>query len=206
MDIGCRVIGSFKMFQVPSKMLFATDRDTWLLAKLKDDAPEQFEKFSLEHYFESLSFGDEQLGKQIIEHFSDYPEHTRLDMVKDDAQANFVTVIQSQEEEKDHYNHFKYVSVVPHIFVDTSVEGHEVDYRSYSYALTTNKKPADGSQSLTMVYIAFDFSPVSMMFTKSRMPLSRFIINICAIVGGIFVVFGLLNSFLLQMQKTVKGE
>ena len=109
-------------------------------------------------------------------------------------------------EDKDHYNHFKYISVVPHIFVDSSEPGHEVDFRSYSYALTTNKKPADGKQALTMVYMIFDFSPVSMMFTKSRIPLTRFLINVCAIVGGVFVVFGLINTILLSMQKTVKGE
>lgn len=96
--------------------------------------------------------------------------------------------------------------MVPHIFVDTTEDGHEVDYRSYSYALTTNKKVADGSQSLTLTYINLDFSPVSMMFTKSRLPLSRFLINVCAIVGGVFVVFGILNSILLSCQKTVKGE
>lgn len=57
--MGCRVKGSVKMYQVPSKMLFATDRDMWLLNKLKTDKPELFTKFSLEHYYESLSFGDE---------------------------------------------------------------------------------------------------------------------------------------------------
>ena len=203
-NTGCRVKGSFKMYQVPSKMLFATDRDLWLIKKLKEEASELFEKFSLEHYYESLSFGDQDLTQWIQSHFSEYPEHTKLDMVKGDAETNFQAILAS--EDKEHYNHFKYISVVPHIFVDTSEQGHEVDFRSYSYALTTNKKPADGSQSLTMVYMNFDFSPVSMMFTKSRIPLARFLINVCAIVGGVFVVFGIINSILLQVQKTVKGE
>ena len=60
-NIGCRVKGEFKMYQVPSKMLFATDRDLWLIKKLKDEAEELFDKFSLEHYYESLSFGDADL-------------------------------------------------------------------------------------------------------------------------------------------------
>ena len=64
-DIGCRIKGSFKMYQVPSKMLFATDRDLWLIKKLQDEKPELFEKFSLEHYYESLSFGDINLAQQI---------------------------------------------------------------------------------------------------------------------------------------------
>ena len=120
-----------------------------------------------------------------------------MDSVAADAEKNYQAILDN--EDKEHYNHFKYISVVPHIFVDKSESDHEVDFKSYSYALTTNKKPADGTQSLTMVYMIFDFSPVSMMFTKSTTPLSRFLINVCAIVGGVFVVFGIINSTLLSL-------
>jgi len=40
------------MYQVPSKLFFATDRDIWLINKLKKEAPDTYNKFSLEHYFE----------------------------------------------------------------------------------------------------------------------------------------------------------
>lgn len=48
-----------------------------------------------------------------------------------------------------------------------------------------------------MVMMTFEFSPVSMQITKSRQPLARFLINICAVVGGVFVVFGMVNTALL---------
>ena len=103
-----------------------------------------------------------------------------------------------------HYNYYKYISVVPHIFVDTSTSD-QVDFRSYSYAFTTNKKPAEHQPELNMVMMIFEFSPVSMSITKSNLPLSRFVISCCAIVGGVFVVFGLLNSSLLAIQKKARG-
>jgi hypothetical protein len=193
-DMGCRVQGAYKMYQVPSKMLFATDRDMWLLKQLQTEEEELFNKFNLEHYFEYLTFGDAKVGQNIIDHFADYPEHTKLDMVHDQSEENFQEILASTDTE--HFNYFKYISVVPHIFVDTSESGHEVDFRSYSYALTMNRKKSDNA-SLSMVYMIFDYSPVSMMFTKQRMPLPRFLINICAIVGGVFVVFGIINSGLL---------
>lgn len=80
--------------------------------------------------------------------------------------------------------------------MDTSTSD-QVDYRSYSYALTINKKPAELQPELNMVMMIFEFSPVSMSITKSNALVSRFIIGICAIVGGVFVVFGLINSSLL---------
>ena len=67
-------------------MLFATDTSNWLLAKLQKEQPELFDKINLEHYLERFSYGDESLTKQIQSHFAEYPEHTKLDMVADDAE------------------------------------------------------------------------------------------------------------------------
>jgi hypothetical protein len=47
------------------------------------EEPETYNKFSLEHYFEQFAFGDLSQAEGIVEHFAEYPEHTRLDMVKE---------------------------------------------------------------------------------------------------------------------------
>ena len=125
-------------------------------------------------------------------------------MVKDDAASNRAALL-AQEGELEHYNHYKFVSVVPHQFVDTSTAD-QVDFRSYSYALSLNKKPAEHNPELNMVMFIFEFSPVSMSITKSKALFSRFIIGVCAIVGGVFVVFGLLNSTILACYKKASGK
>ena len=102
--------------------------------------------------------------------------------------------------------YFKFVSIVPHSFVDLSVAGSEVDYKSYSYAFSENKKTEDNDNTSTMVWFIFEFSPVSMLITKSSNTLARFMINICAIVGGVFVVFGFVNGILLGLTRQVKGN
>lgn len=85
-------------------MLFATDRDVWLFNKLQEEDEELFKKFSLDYYYESLSFGDETLAQEIQNHFIEYPEHTKLDMVKADAEANFQAT--QDIEVVEHFNHF----------------------------------------------------------------------------------------------------
>ena len=105
-----------------------------------------------------------------------------------------------------HMHYFKFVSIVPHVFVDESVAGKEVDYKSYSYALSENKKDEVDDEALTMVWFIFEFSPVSMLITKSSNTLARFLINICAIVGGVFIVFGFVNTFLLGLNRQVSGK
>ena len=62
-------------------------------------------------------------------------------MVSENAYANRMEIL-GHEGDPVHYNYYKYISVVPHIFVDTS-SSDQVDFRSYSYAFTTNKKPAE---------------------------------------------------------------
>jgi len=125
-------------------------------------------------------------------------------MVKSDAEANRAAIL-AQEGDPVHFNYYKYISVVAHQFVDTSTS-EQVDYRSYSYAFTANKKPAERQPELNMVMMIFEFSPVSMSITKSKALLSRFIISICAIVGGVFVVFGMINSTVLACYKKVSGK
>merc|ERR1712110_268707 len=102
-------------------------------------------------------------------------------------------------------SYFKFVSIVPHVFVDNSQSGKEADFRSYSYAFSENKKDAD-DPTLSMVWFIFEFSPVSMLITKSSQTLARFLINICAIVGGIFIVFGFLNGILVNLTRQVSGK
>lgn len=68
-------------------MLFSTDTSNWLLSKLERETPELFKKISLEHYLEKYSFGDATQTENIQRHFAEYPEHTKLDMVADDAGA-----------------------------------------------------------------------------------------------------------------------
>jgi len=38
------------------------------------------------------------------------------------------------------YNYFKFLKLVPHVFVDATESGKERDYRTWSYSLTQNKK------------------------------------------------------------------
>ena len=39
-------------------MFFATDKDIWLLGKLRKEEEEIYNKFGLQHYFNQFSFGD----------------------------------------------------------------------------------------------------------------------------------------------------
>ena len=87
---------------------------------MRQEDVDTYNKFSLEHYFNKFAFGDLTHAEGIAEHFAEYPEHIKLDMVKDDAEANRRLIVDNKEGDTIHYNYYKYISVVPHIFMDTS--------------------------------------------------------------------------------------
>jgi hypothetical protein len=45
-----------------------------------------------------------------------------------------------------------------------------------------------------------------MQISLSNNSLSKFLINLCGIVGGVFIVFGMLNGVLVSVIKKVRGE
>jgi hypothetical protein len=83
------------------------------------------------------------------------------------------------------YNYYKFLKLVPHVFVDATKSGHERDYSTWSYSLTQNKKENEEIRA-QRIEITFEFSPLTMQITRSNNQLSKFLISLCAIVGGVF--------------------
>ena len=48
------------------------------------------------------------------------------------------------------------------------------------------------------VTIILDYAPIKMIISRKHRELGQFLINLCAIVGGVFIIYGLINSFILR--------
>jgi len=59
--------------------------------------------------------------------------------------------------------------------------------------LTQNKK-ANQNRGVQYIQFQLEFSPLTMKITKEANSLSKFLISLCGIIGGTFVIFGLLNG------------
>jgi len=91
-------------------------------------------------------------------------------------------------------DYFYFLKLVPHVFVD---EIYNQEFRSYSYSLNHNSKSSQNG--LGLINMIYDFTPVNMKITKQQRDLPKFLVSLCAIVGGVFVIFGLVNRFLLSV-------
>jgi hypothetical protein len=58
------------------------------------------------------------------------------------------------------------------------------------------------------VFFMYDLSPIMVKFTETKKSFAHFLTGVCAIIGGVFTVAGLIDSFLYHglrsMQKKIE--
>lgn len=69
------------------------------------------------------------------------------------------------------------------------------------FQLTVNHE-TDYNAKDSMLLINFETSPISVYYSNSKENFLEFLINICAIIGGIFTVAGIVDS---MIHKTVSS-
>ncbi|KAH7531127.1 hypothetical protein JRO89_XSUnG0017100 [Xanthoceras sorbifolium] len=100
--------------------------------------------------------------------------------------------------QKDSFN------VVPTVYTD--VHGHTI--QSNQFSVTEHFRNADVGrlQTLPGVFFFYDLSPIKVTFTEEHVSFLHFLTNVCAIVGGVFTVSGILDSFIYHGQKAIKKK
>jgi hypothetical protein len=75
------------------------------------------------------------------------------------------------------------------------------------YSVTQYEKAqTDGSRSMPGVFFNYDISPMKVIYTESKKSFSSFLTGVCAIVGGIFTVAGLLDTFIYSAERAIKRK
>ncbi len=106
-------------------------------------------------------------------------------------------ILEQRENEPKSYEY--YVKIVPMVY-----ERYDRMYDSFQYVSNSNE--ILGRYAIPAIYFRYDISPITVKWTRKTRSLSHFAVQICAIIGGIFTVFSLLNSFLIRSIALVKAE
>lgn len=149
------------------------------------------DKISLAHHFSLLNFGDTNYSSKFLDKFGLHEQYDNFNKIG--SLPNFDTV--SWDSNFDYY-----VKIVPQIYED---EYTDEKFTAYQYSLTgkTRKMETGHNHSaMPIIMINYDYSPVGVKYTMKKRYFSHLITNICALVGGVFVIFsilnGLINSFI----------
>lgn len=73
--------------------------------------------------------------------------------------------------------------------------------KAAQYSMTQHGSNSVGVTKLPGVWIDYQISPMVVRYKEVRRSLSHFLTNLCAIVGGIFAVAGLLDSTVYRSMK-----
>jgi len=104
--------------------------------------------------------------------------------------------------------HEYFVKVVPTTYREAW--GRETTSNSYSITQYFRKLPQDGT-SLPGIFIFYDMSPIRVTVVEQRKNPFHFIVQLCAIIGGVFTVAGLLSTFvddvvIKMIEKRKRGK
>ncbi|XP_073150229.1 uncharacterized protein [Henckelia pumila] len=178
---GCSIHGSLEVNKVAGKFQFSPGKSFHIPGfHLFDFLNLPTENYNMSHKINKLMFGDSIPG--IV---------NPLDGVQ-----------RVQETPNGMYQYF--VKVVPTIY--TTVRGHKIQSNQFSVTEHSKSSEVDNLRSLPGVFFYYDLSPIKVTFTEEHTPFLHFLTHICAIVGGIFTVAGIVDSFVYHGQKALRKK
>ena len=177
---GCALIGNIKINQVPGEyhISFHNYRSLW--RNFNQNNKDLVKKVKLSHSFRSLSFGN--TPKRVIK---------RFELDPDLFYRNFENINTFGDSQLMNYNYF--VKIIPYMLVD---ENWGSPYYAYSFSLSSKATPFNEQyDEMPIVTIRYEFSPIMMKVTHLKRDYLHFLTHVSAIVGGVFVVFSIINRF-----------
>lgn len=178
---GCNIHGSLEVNKVAGNFHFTPGKSFHQShATLIDLLALQTESYNISHKINKLSFGDSIPGVE-----------NPLDGVE---------WVQAKPDGAYQY----FIKVVPTIY--TGLRGHTIQSNQFSVTEHYKNSESDHFRSLPGVFFFYDLSPIKVTFTEEHTSFLHFLTHICAIVGGVFTVAGMVDSFVYHGQKALKKK
>lgn len=222
---GCNIAGTLAVRRVQGNIHFIPGRSfTHLGQHLHDLAGDEVKDLNLTHRINHLSFGDSYPGlvnpldgRTNAAH-TNAPPPTAEDAAKADPNSQLALVPSLPHHAKEHKNpgvddshpfgggKFQYfIKVVPTWY--DKLDGTSVKTNQYSCTEHYSAVKTD-MQFIPGMFVLYDLSPIMVHAYEAR-PYSsvvHFLLELCAITGGVFTVAGIVDSFLYHGARQVKRK
>lgn len=184
---GCQIYGYLLVNKVAGNFHFAPGKSFQQHhMHVHDMQPIKDQNFNLSHTIHKLSFGKEFPG--IL---------NPLDGV---AKGRETT---PTEEGLGMYQYF--IKVVPTTY--EALDGKVLNTNQFSVTEHYKGLRSDNSgHGLPGAFFMYELSPIMVRFVETRKSLAHFLTGVCAIIGGVFTVAGLLDSFIYNSMRTLKAK
>jgi Endoplasmic reticulum vesicle transporter/Endoplasmic Reticulum-Golgi Intermediate Compartment (ERGIC) len=175
---GCRLEGTISVLRVPGNFHISTHAYGNIIAKL---ISEGIFATDLSHKINHISFGDE----------------TDIKNIKSKFDVGILNPIDGVEK-IDHKNqkmYEYYLKVVPTTYIDINGEALS------AHQFTSNSNENSSNMMISTIFFRYDISPILIRITQYKQPFFHFFIQICAIIGGMFTVMGIIDHMLYKLTR-----
>ncbi|XP_031228312.1 endoplasmic reticulum-Golgi intermediate compartment protein 3 isoform X3 [Mastomys coucha] len=184
---GCQVFGFLEVNKVAGNFHFAPGKSFQQshvhvhAVEIHDLQSFGLDNINMTHYIKHLSFGEDYPG--IVNPL----DHTNVTA----PQASMM---------------FQYfVKVVPTVYM--KVDGEVL--RTNQFSVTRHEKVANGllgDQGLPGVFVLYELSPMMVKLTEKHRSFTHFLTGVCAIIGGMFTVAGLIDSLIYHSARAIQKK
>ena len=173
---GCKLKGYFLVDNVPGNFHISSHSYGPTISRL---AKENLLNLNLEHKINLLSFGDDVSIKLIKKIFGQ-------------SMLKLATTLNKMEKKNDNFAKIYqyYLKIVPTTFLSFNNKF----IKSYQYTYNSNKEGA--FNEFPTIYFKYDISPITVEYKHYKISFMDFFINICAILGGVFTITGIIDAII----------
>lgn len=178
---GCNMYGSLEVNKVAGNFHFAPGKSFQQAnMHVHDLLAFQKESFNVSHKIKELSFG---------------PHFPGVVNPLDGAQR-------VQMSPTGMYQYF--IKVVPTVYTD--VRGNKIQTNQFSVTEHFRTIEFGTARALPGVFFFYDLSPIKVNFDQTKTSFLHFLTNVCAIVGGVFTVSGIIDAFVYHGNKAIQKK
>ena len=172
---GCKLKGHFFIDSVPGSFIISAKAFYPTIDRLKREA---MDKYNLEHVIKEFYFGESE-EKSFFSFFG-LKSNRLTNTLRNKKRLN----------DKNQMIYQYYLKIVPS--KNKYTKGNEVNKYQYTFNsfsdFTYNNLPA--------LYFKYDLSPITIEYKYNKMSFLTFLINIFAILGGVFTVAGIIDAII----------
>lgn len=177
---GCQLRGFLQVNKVPGNFHISAHAHRALIPDMIGDRP-----FNVSHYIRHMSFGS---TLNVDDHSVAYAPLNGISRTAEKSVATMQHIGHSHQiTQTGSYEY--YLKIVPTI----SEKLHGTPTRSYQFTVHSNTIM---TSDLPAIYFRYDFSPITVQYTQESESFATFIIDLFAIIGGVFTAFSLLSVWL----------
>ncbi|XP_021899907.1 endoplasmic reticulum-Golgi intermediate compartment protein 3-like [Carica papaya] len=177
---GCNIFGSLEVNRIAGNFHFVAGKSFQQSNLHFNDLVFQTDSYNITHRINRLAFGDYFPGVVNPLDGVQWVHQTPSGM----------------------YQYF--IKVVPTIYTD--IRGRTVHSNQYSVTEHFRNSEVVHFDSVSGVFFVYDLSPIKVTFKEEHISFLHLMTHICAVIGGIFTVAGIIDSFIYHGQRAIKKK